>query len=310
MEIERRTILLFNGPMLPLETVLTPNRIKHRYYWADADFRHAMEVIRGHWICTDRIIHRLWNYAALILRPDAIAGGQSAAVLPMLRQHGFIPVAVKRVHVGASRAEALWRYQFNVATPERRSVLKHLMSMGDSVYLIVRDDTVRTSAPATVHLTYLKGTAVIERRKPGHLRTVAGPAVANIFSYVHVSDDPADVLREMAVLFDDFSIRALLAQIDSGVDRSAEAYAALRELQSLVPKNALFHDVGASIDRAVDEDKWRIASEWRDLVERAKRVRSFMTGESYAGADATIPDDTELSLPLDGHLVFAELGPR
>jgi nucleoside diphosphate kinase len=296
--------------MMPLETVLTPNEVKHRFYRDDADFLSAVEAAFGRWGGASRIAGWLWNAAALILRPDAIAGGQAGYVFPMLRRHGFEPLVVRAVHVGAARAEALWRYQFNVATPERRALLGRVMSMGEALYLIVRDRTTRMCAPATVHLTYLKGTAVISRRKPGHLRTVAGPAVANLLSYVHVSDDPADMLREMAVLFDRVAVVEILTELEAGIDRTGAAMREIRRLETLVPTDVLTLEDAALAMAHLGQHGLALWSEWRDIVARAKTCRSFVTGESYAGRDATIPDDKELSLPLDAHLVFPELGPR
>jgi len=296
--------------MIPLETVLTPNAIKHHFYRNDANFLSSVEAAFGRWGAASSIAGKLWNVAALILRPDAIAGGVARNVFPMLRRHGFEPVVVRSVHVGATRAESLWRYQFNVATPQRQALLGRVMSMGESLYLIVRDRSIRVCAPATVHLTYLKGTAVVSRRKPGHLRTIAGPGVANLLSYVHVSDDPADMLREMAVLFDQAAVIEILAELEAGIDRTGVAMCAIARLEAQVPANALISEDAAPSSVNFGERDRALWSDWRDIVAQAKNCRSFITGESYAGRDATIPDDKELSLPLDGHLVFPELGPR
>lgn len=290
----------------PLEIVLTPNAIKARMYAQDRNFTDALATVQGYWGCRQRLCDHLWNTSALILRPDAIVGGQARAVFPMLRQHGLIPAAVLPLQVGVQQVTDLWRYQLNVATPQRRELLQRIMTMGQSAYILLRDHTQRTSAPSTVHLTYLKGTAVISRRKPGHLRTVAGPAVSTITSYVHVSDDPADMLREMDVLFDRPAQLQLLAQLDARIDRTWEALHLVHALERRAPINALIDDAPLPADAQLAG----LARRWREIVAQAKVAPSFITGESYAGKDAIIPDDKELSLPLDPHLIFADLGPR
>ncbi|WP_316192493.1 MULTISPECIES: nucleoside-diphosphate kinase [unclassified Bradyrhizobium] len=293
-----------------LVNVLTPNVVKRRVYLRDSEFNRAIEAARNYWLDPARMHDCLWNSAALLLRPDAIAGRQSTRIFAMLRLHGFIPVAAQEVQVRCSQVEELWKYQFNVATAERRSLLKRLLAISPSVYIMLHDVKWRSSAPATVHLTYLKGTAVVANRKRWHLRTLAGPPIANLLSYVHVSDEPADVLREMAVLFDVPTQISMFQQLDAGVDRTTEAMTLIRKLEALAPRDALTGMGQPSFGDEQNLEVQKLRRGWKDIVERARVCRSFVSGETYVGKEAIVPDDKELALPLDGHLIFQELGPR
>jgi len=287
-----------------LRTVLTPNDIKHRVYRLDPDFQEMVELSRGFWPDTAAFGDMLWNTASLLLRADAIVGRQAAAVLPVLRDLGFVPVVARQVAPELAQTSRLWRYQLNVSTPERQRLLQRLMSAGPSIYLLFRDLSVRTSAPATVHMTYLKGTAILANRRRWHLRTLAGPRVANLLSYVHVSDDPADLLREMRVLFDAQRCRSILSELQAGQDRTSAALRLLADLEAATPRDLL---EGQAPPRPGEAPA---VAEWREIIRLAKDCPMFVGGDSYRGRDAIVPDDKELSLPLDGHLIFRELGPR
>lgn len=296
-----------------LVTLLSPNVIKHRVYARDRAYLDSATMFRERWTADRDLEDVLWNYATMLLRPDAIAGRRSAAVFPMLREHGLYPVAARPVNVTPAMTEEMWKYQFNVATPERRQLLKRIFATGAAVYVVLRDDKPRDLAPATVHVTYLKGTAIVKNRRRWHLRTVAGPHIANLLSYVHVSDDPIDLVREMAVLFDAPQRHALLSEIDAGEDRTAEAIALIHRMEILAPQEALSPEPAMLLDmdpegRASFEH--RLLREWQSIVREALGTRSFVTGETYNTMDALVPDDKRLSLPLDAHLIFHELGPR
>ena len=307
-----------------LELCLTPNDIKTRVFERDENYLAALNDARQCWTSTQALSEMLWNTASLVFRPDAIAGGQAADALPVLRALGFIPVATRCVRLSLEQTRELWRYQANVSTPERLRLLDLIMTSGQSLYVLFRDVTQRVSAPATVHLTYLKGTAIVENRRKWHLRTLAGPKIANIVSYVHVSDDPADMMREIAILFPRQPRLELLKQAEQAIDRTETVRSLLASLQATMPKNTLLCSDPASRVSRPNAGDWNrilntdglplseteVRQRWRYVVERSKRCKVFVDGNSYDGRTATVPDDKASSLPLDGNLVFRELGPR
>ena len=301
-----------------IEKYLTPNPIKTKIFQTDTNFLTSMAVASGFWTSSDRLLDALWNNAALLLRPDAIVGGRCSTILPVLREHGFIPSVVREVSLSIPQTRALWRYQSNVATSERLALLDLLMTTGPSIYIVLHDTRFRLMAPGTVHLTYLKGTAIVDNRKPGHLRTVAGPRIANLLSYVHVSDDPADMLREMSVLFDQRAIHNIVGELDKKEDRTDEALNLITKLSRDVPIDALTRGAleltgdsdGADAMREESPNILEARRRWNQIVKFARTCKSFHGGETYQGKEAIIPDDKWLSLPLDSHLIFTELGPR
>ena len=295
-----------------LLTVLSPNVVKHRVYGRDPHYIASAAMYRHRWTSDSQLRTILWDSAAMLLRPDAIAGRSSAAVFPVLREHGIYPVAARLVHLDANMTHDMWKYQFNVATPERQLLLKRIFATGPAVYVVLRDCNLRALAPAPVHITYLKGTAIVANRRRWHLRTVAGPHIANLLSYVHVSDDPIDVVREMAVLFDASARHALLCAIDAGQDRTSDCIDLIHRLETQTPRSALeAAPPMCARDREERESiEYRRLREWRSIVRDAQVTRSFVTGETYRTMDAIVPDDKRLSLPLDGHLIFPELGQR
>lgn len=309
-----------------LATCLTPNEIKARVFARDVYYTSALEDAQHCSASTQALCQILWSTASLLLRPDAIAGGQAANILPVLRDLGFVPVAAAAVRLSLSQTRELWRYQANVSTPERLQLLDLLMTSGHSLYILFHDVTRRLSAPASVHLTYLKGTAIVENRRKWHLRTLAGPKVANILSYVHVSDDPADLMREIALLFPRRQWLELLREAEQALDRAENIRWLLARLQAQVPRQLLERSNMTLLAGAnpPDAPAWRrilnteglplsemeVRQRWQHIVEASKCCKVFVSGNSYDGRVTTVPDDREFSLPLDGHLIFRELGPR
>lgn len=311
---------------IDLDTCLTPNYIKKIVFERDDNYLAAIDDARQCQASTSDLCELLWNTASLILRPDAIAGGQAVNILSSLRDLGFVPVATRPVWLTLGQVHELWRYQANVSTRERLRLLDLIMTSGYSLYILFRDVTKRQLAPATVHLTYLKGTAIVENRRKWHLRTMAGPKVGNILSYVHVSDDPADVLREMALLFPRHQRINLLKEAQQVVDRTEMVRSLLTDLQSDVPKGLLDCRslTSCAADKQLNEQAWfrilnteglllsdtEVQKRWSIIVSRGKTCKVFIDGNSYDGRTAMVPDDKEFSLPLDSHLVFSDLGPR
>ena len=308
-----------------LETCLTPNSIKEYFFERDTNYVSALTDMRQCWTSTDTLHNMLWNTSALLLRPDAIAGHQAASVLPVLRSLGFVPIAACPIRLTLAQTRELWRYQANVSTTERLRLLDLIMTSGQSLYILFRDTTVRETAPATVHLNYLKGTAIVKNRRRWHLRTIAGPLVANIVSYVHVSDDPADMVREMAVLFSPLQRLEIIKEAEQVIDKTDKVLSLLTQLQSNVPTNLLEGNSRLQLAKrpATTWGKNHILNtenlflsetdtliRWRYIVGHSKQCKVFIDGDTYVGANAIVPDDKELSLPLDSHLIFQELGPR
>ena len=93
----------------------------------------------------------------------------------------------------------LWRYQLTTATCDRLAV-NDLVLCRPALLLVLRHDD-PGDLPATVLLASLKGPADVADQRPGCLRALLAQPT-KIFSYVHVADEPVDLVRELGVLLD------------------------------------------------------------------------------------------------------------
>jgi hypothetical protein len=153
--------------------------------------------------------------ALLVVKPDGLAAGKAAAVVEFLRTSSFAVVGVASVTYSRFHWRELWRYQLTCATLDRLA-LNDFLLCDRGLALLLRDESgARTSAPATVRLAGLKGPADVSRQTTGCLRRVLGQP-NRVLSFVHVADEPADVLRELAILCEEPERRRLFAAYDRG----------------------------------------------------------------------------------------------
>jgi hypothetical protein len=293
-----------------IENVLTVNPIKERVYQRDPHFTDAISALRSAWPDEHSLISFLWNHTSLLLRPEAILARRSRSLFPMLRAHGLIPVGVRHMRVTSEQGRLLWRYQANVMTMGHLILLQRLVAAGPSIYIILKDNSVRRSTPAAGHVTYLKGPTLVSRRRALHLRSLAGPAIASILSYIHASDDPADFLRELAVLFSRCAFMELLREAAAGQDRTCDVLAVLAKAELHAPKGILSGARGRSGETFCSSlPEELVRQNWLAIIDRARTNISYVGGEVYDTRTALVPDDKRYLARLDSHLVFTEVGP-
>ena len=293
-----------------IESVLTVNPIKERIYQRDPHFTDAINALRAAWPDERSLISFLWNHTSLLLRPEAILARRSRSIFPVLRAHGLIPVGVRHIRLMSEQASLLWRYQANVMTRGHLTLLRRLLAAGPSIYIVLKDTSLRKSTPAAGHVTYLKGPTLVSRRRALQLRSLAGPAIAGILSYIHASDDPADFLRELAVLFSRGAFMGLLQEAAAGQDRTCDALTILGQAESRVPKGVLSDADEHSGARFGSAPQDQLAlQDWLEIIDCARADVSYVSGEVYDTRSALIPDDKCYLARLDSHLVFAEVGP-
>ncbi|MFC9268299.1 hypothetical protein [Streptomyces zhihengii] len=176
-------------------------------------------------------VEGLHAVAPLVLRPDAIAARGGAGLLAAVRAAGFVPVAWSGFRFDRHTTREVWRYQLNIATRERIDVMDLIMPAGESLYVLLRD-TRRAGIPATTRLSAMKGPSRPEDREAHHLRRIAGPGQASVLTYVHVSDEPADIVRELGIFFDGPERTRLLGALDARQDVTEQVLAALAGTES------------------------------------------------------------------------------
>ena len=221
-------------------TALTGLDAKRAAYAADTYFVEAyQDAVAVHGAGADEFARA---HTGLLLKPEALAARKGGTTLGWLRSEGFDVVSARAVRLDRHTIRALWRYHWNAVTRDHKEVVDRLCGSAPSCYLLVR-------APAEV-LSARKGPARVARRAPGQLRRVLGD-LNTLLNHVHSPDEPADFLRELAVLFDGPARRAVLAASPNDVARVvAEAEASVPRAEADLASTArrLRARAGAGVD--------------------------------------------------------------
>jgi nucleoside diphosphate kinase len=267
---------------------LSADRRKRALYADDIYFREG-------WADAGAVLgegrRALLERATLVLfKPEAIAGRRVAAAEPFLAARGFAPLAARPVRLDRHTVRALWRYQLNAAPLSVVWTIDAVVSAAEALVVLVRDRT--GGAPAAPRLAACKGASRLAGPQPGTLRAALGCSTL-LVNFVHVPDEPADVVRELAVLFPGDARRELLgalAQPGAGGGWAA-VHAQLEPLYARTPAHP--------IDPA---------PAWARLRELAGtgEPRAAMARAALAAADE-LPDDATLQR-IVAWLATADLG--
>jgi nucleoside diphosphate kinase len=265
----------------------------------------------------------MWRSALLILKPDGLVAGKLRPTSTFLQDRGFRVVLTKRVFLGGHRWREMWRYQLTTATLDRLAVNECFLAAGPSLLLLLRHDAEDT-LPATVRLAGLKGSADPLSRAPGTLRSTLGQH-NRVLSYVHAADEPADLIRELGVLFDASERRSALVRLAAdktgpqgeeelaqalwrhrGAGRDLSSAAALtrvtRQVRSCMPGDPSALDPWTRLLDQLESMAQGERIDWRafrrDL--EATNVQVDDWDLAALGADFTVHDEPEFSKMLSG----------
>ncbi|KMY85522.1 Nucleoside diphosphate kinase [Candidatus Paraburkholderia calva] len=137
--------------------------------------------------------------ALVLFKSETIVGGRLGGAHELLSAQGFTAVAAERIRFTGGMFHDLWRYQFQRATADKIRLYTRWAAGTDGVVAAYIKTMCHPRRPASVDMKVFKGPAAVDRRKPEQLRSLmASPN--SILNFVHASDEPADVLRELAVL--------------------------------------------------------------------------------------------------------------
>ena len=270
--------------VLSNEDLLSKNLFKHYYYNQDPHYREGLAIVKN-MLNGDSFRDLLWNHSMLIIRPDAFWLGEPVLALPILVRHGLFPVAWREVKISGSAADSWWRYQANVMTPERIKLIRRLLKFDSSMLILLRDCSTR-NCPSTVHLTYLKGPSLAVKREPWQLRAAVGANHGNILSYIHASDEPADMLREMCLLLGKRRMQKIIEKVSKLTPQHHLRFDELREYIILMTQKK--HLPGKERN-----------GEFRSIYNSAAKCTEYISGESYNPYQAYIPDAKELAFSMD-----------
>ncbi|MGN2640631.1 hypothetical protein ACTD5D_31570 [Nocardia takedensis] len=178
------------APLIERWSALTRLPRKAEVYARDPLARTALSLVPdGH----------LFDLALVVVKPEALLTGRMTRVRRFLDRRQLTVVAHFDTELDAARSHQLWQYPWVKATTDRMR-LHILLSQGlPSRCLLVRRVPGSGEIPLTTRLAVDKGSSDAAQRRPGQLRTELG-MTNRMISFVHTSDEPADLLRDVYVL--------------------------------------------------------------------------------------------------------------
>lgn len=180
----------------PIEPWLTRDEGKIAHYRDDPYFWEG----RASYLAADPAGEALKHLTFLLVKPEAIVGRRVAPILEFLRSQGHRIIGTWPVRMGRHEARGLWRYSLNTLPIAHIRALEMLVTGGE-LFLVGLDHQLTSGeASAAELLSRAKGSSA-HPDAGGTLRERLGcPAL--MLNFVHAPDEPADVLRELAVLCD------------------------------------------------------------------------------------------------------------
>ncbi|MFC6021047.1 nucleoside-diphosphate kinase [Plantactinospora solaniradicis] len=249
---------------------------KRSLYAADTYFRESFEDLAA--IGGGRVEQFCHDHALLLLKPDAVVTRRLGAVLHWVLAYGFTIVWAATVAIDRHGIRALWQYGLNAASRDRRDAADLYVTACECLLLLLA--LPGRPEPASLVLSTAKGPADPVRCRPGQLRHDVGS-----FNYqlnlVHAADEPADLLRELAVLCNHETRAAIYRRsLDCGAgpssDGRSEAFALVDRLEAVTPEVDLELDQTLrELAAAADARRYgKSATAARELSSLIGRVRS------------------------------------
>jgi nucleoside diphosphate kinase len=209
---------------------LTTDPEKGRLYGVDVYFREGWEdLLRALGELAPDFCRR---QATVLCKPDAVVAHKLLATLRWLEDQGYELVEARRLRLDRHGIRALWQYGWNSASRDRRDAADLYMTTTDCLLVLVARS--RRPWPATVVLSTAKGPARPQQCRPGQLRRDLGSHNYQL-NFVHTPDEPADMIRELAVLGDVEQRTASYEAARAGRRQRAEVYALAAAMEAEHP---------------------------------------------------------------------------
>lgn len=184
---------------------------KRERYCDDLYFWEGWESFRA--ACADEHAEgMLKELTFLLVKPEAIAGRRVAVILEFLREHGYRVAGTWPVSMGRHQVRGLWGYQLNAVPIAHVRALEMLVGSGELFLVGLRCEQGADGASAAELLAERKSSSPGDGADGDSLRGRLGCPTLMI-NFVHAPDEPADVLRELAVLCDARAQRRIMATL-------------------------------------------------------------------------------------------------
>ena len=219
-----------------------------------------------------------WNTYVLI-KPETVATGQVELLLSLIQDRGFRLLDVLPVVLDRYRSRALWQYQLNAAPLATLATIDLIISCGPSAVALLAEEpgARQPGGSASERLSRMKGVSFGTRR-PTDLRTLLG-GTTRLHSFLHVPDEPADLVRELGIWFDQ-PARQRVYRTLAGAGGEAASGPAIAEVARRLQRDVSVIDL--DLDRALDTLARTVGAADRA---RVRQVRNWLCGEPE---DATL----------------------
>ena len=232
------------GPPFPIGLTALPEKVF--YYAADVYFREGWEDLV---LCAGQKAAEIAaRHTLVLIKPEAIVARRAERILEWLGSSGFHVVGAAPVQMNRHVARALWQYQWNLAARDRKDACDLMLAGTPAIAVIVRAPADGATSAAQTFAA-LKGPADPAQRKPGQLRHMLG-GTSTQMNFIHSADEPADVVRELAVLVDHDLRMEVMRDMVAGSDRFARAWSIHDGIAASAPRNELSLD--AALERLLD----------------------------------------------------------
>lgn len=240
---------------------LSKDPTKRALYGIDIDFIDGWQSLTS--VVSGDLLKRWTDEVAIaLLKPDAFIRGLGEGILDYLREVGFTVLAMQSCQVDQAVSRNLWRYQWNMASSERRTATSDYMDLAPSLLLALQAPPVAERASEL--LARVKGVATVVGT--GSLRATFG-ATNVIINLLHTADEPADAVREVRVFLD-------AERAQDFLERAARA---LTGELAATEHGATGRDT-AELQRCRSIEVEKIRARWLELVEWTSELDPHVTG--------------------------------
>ncbi|HET9896262.1 MAG TPA: hypothetical protein VFQ44_15145 [Streptosporangiaceae bacterium] len=270
---------------------------KLEYYNDDSYFWEGLATLEA--VAADRgspAESELRHLTFMLVKPEAIVGRRVAPILDFLSGCGFRIAGTWPLRMGRHEVRCVWRYQFN-AIPIAHIRAHEMMLAEDEVFLVGLDHRLTDGQPSAARLLARSKGSSADPGGGNSLRDLLGrPAL--LIAFVHAPDEPADVVRELAVLCEWRLQREIFATLLAARQwpdaRFAAAARAARALMTSRYDKVAAHDLDATA--ALSRLRARLAGDPMGLSPAAlAAIRAGHTAPDRAlGIVAELENATEL----------------
>jgi nucleoside diphosphate kinase len=279
---------------------LAPDPRTRDFFHTDTNFLEAADRIIAITGSEGAAQKWAWDHALFVVQPDTFARRHAGAVVDHIGKAGFDPVASRVIQMKELQLRELWWYQLNHLTTDFKDIFDLYMNIHPSLAVVARQDVGNTRRlPAAVRLTDVKGASNPANRHPDSLR--AQFDILNVLlAYMHASDGPAEMLRELHVLWGTDGFTELvqstldpkrLVRGKTDVERGkADVEANVARLTRHIPENPI--NFQESVDRVISGVQKTNSPHRHDIVLTCERIR--VARDDRENSAYTVDDKVDL----------------